>query len=287
MMICLFAAMALAAGLGARRSAILQAETKRIDIVFSGQTNRWDLGEATRCDPLPHLDLHAERGKSVCDPRRFNETTEPIALSWQNGAKAQVQVDFSGRLVVIPHGQPGLADGTRIVVPSDSWRRAGALAFTGHATVGTVIASGETGYLISGSYDIRERSIWAGTTETVKSGQFLKGENVSVDLDRRWRMRAPALVYGHITAPSSEGPALDVGLLSQVGRVVITVGYFGGRDPAVIAPNWVDRTLSRPLILALATVLSVLFGAHQLLPDASRGLNVGFRRTLAWMRPKR
>jgi len=258
----LIAIVGLAFGLGAARTFVVDATVKGLDIRFHGQSNYWDLGVVTICIPLDKPNLRAPRGSGVCDLRRYAEMTEDVSIEWRNEASAQVEIEGDGNLILTVVDQPNLKDGARIQLPKESWEKISVLSFVGSATLGQPAGSGETKLLLAANYQVREKLRWSARTETIKLGTVRKGESVSL-MERKSGEPQMATVFGYITPSLGASDAMDVGIVSSTGRAFMAVRYFGGTAPAEIAPNWVDRTLSSPLILALTFLLSLGIGAAQ------------------------
>lgn len=256
------AIVALGLGLGAVRTFVVDASVSGLDVQFRGQTNYWDLGVVTVCVPLNKPDIRGERGDGACDLRRYSETHGEMAIEWQDGAKAQIEVEGNNNLVLTVSGPLGLRDGTRIIIPRQNWAGIGVLSFVGETTLGQPAGSGETKLVLSGSYQVREKPVWSTRTETIKSGDLRKGESIALVQRRNGELNM-APVYGYITPALTHVGMLDVGIVSQSGQVVMQIRYFGGQTAAEISPNWIDRTLSSPLVLALAFILSMGVGAVQ------------------------
>lgn len=253
----------LAFGLGAVRTFLIDATVRGLDITFEGQTNYWDFGPVTLCTPLEKLTLQVLRGGGACDLRRYSEQRKDLSIEWADGSSVLVESSGQSEFILTVNGQNGLPDGTRIIVAHDNWSMIGTLSFVGNASLGRPAGSGETRLLLGASYQVREKPFGSGHTETIKSGSVRKGESVSL-IRRVKYVPQLATVYGYITPSLDQPGALDVGIVSQAGQIAMSVRFFGGDAPAEIAPNWIDRTLASPLILALAFVLSLGIGAAQL-----------------------
>ena len=253
----------LALGVGAVRTFLVDATVRGLDITFEGQTNFWDLGPITLCVPLEKLNLRAARGDGACDARRYTEQQDDLSIEWADGASVIVERNSLASISLTVAGQSTLADSTRIIVPQANWAVIGTLSFVGNAVLGRPAGSGETRLLLGADYQVREKPFGSGHTETIKSGTVRKGESVSL-IQRANAKATLATVYGYITPSSEVADALDIGIVSQAGEIEMSVRFFGGDTPAEIAPNWIDRTLSSPLVLALAFLLSVGLGAVQM-----------------------
>ncbi|MHA6642607.1 hypothetical protein [Mesorhizobium sp. A623] len=144
----------------------------------------------------------------------------------------------------------------------DEWAALGVLSFNGTARVGNQVSSGETRTLLSGTYEVREKPLWSEDTEVLKAGKIRSGESAEI-MTAGKEGRQPAEVFGHIAKIEPGKPGFNVGLVSAPGPVSLEIGYFGGAKPANIAPTWMDRALTSPLVLALAFLLSVILSAVQ------------------------
>jgi hypothetical protein len=125
--------------------------------------------------------------------------------------------------------------------------------------------------VLSGSYEAREKPLWSEKTEVLKSGLIRRGESAAV-LAETATGATMAEVYGHITPADGDQPGFIVGAVSAPGLVFLQLGFFGATTPTQIAPNWIDRALTSPLILALAALLSVVLSAGQIVGNATAAL---------------
>lgn len=271
-LVAIMAMVAVSAGLGSLRTIVLDAQATGLRVTFSGAANDWSLGSVTVCEPRPRVAWTLPRGEGVCDARRYVETTvEGLRVNWNANANVLVTSPSPGALALDVSGQTGVADRTRIVLSRESWAATGALTFTGTALVGEQLASGETKMILSGSFEAREKPLWSANTEVLKSGPIRRGESAAVFTEARGEP-VMAEVFGHVTPLEAGRPGFNVGLVSAPGPVFLQLGFFGAAAPTRVAPSWIDRALTSPLILALAALLSVLLSAGQIMANATAAL---------------
>lgn len=262
--IAIVAMIVISTGVGADRTFIVEATTTGIDIRFAGQANDWHLGEATICKPLKRIERTLPRGTGACDERRYETGIrgDALRINWSPGAQVKLSAPQPQTLVLELFGQAGWDDRTRIVIGKDEWATLGVLSFNGTALVGNQVSSGETRTILSGAYEVREKPLWSEDTEVLKAGKVRSGESAEI-MTAGKDGRQPAEVFGHIAEVEPGKPGFNVGLVSAPGPVSLQIGYFGGAKPANIAPTWMDRALTSPLVLALAFLLSVILSAVQ------------------------
>jgi len=276
--ICAIAAIAM--GFGATRTIIVEAQTTGLQITFSGQANDWALGEVVVCTPRTKIDPSLERGTGQCDARRYIEAKdENFRINWDRNANTIISAITPGALVLDISGQLGMVDRTRVLLDQQSWASVGALTFTGTARIGFQLASGEAKMLLSGSFEAREKPFWSDSTEVLRSGSLRRGESAFVVVERGGE-EVMAEVFGHITPSLTERLGVTVGIVSAPGPVHLQVGFFGSTIPTQIAPTWIDRALTSPLILAIAALLSILLSALQVFGNVGTALagSAGLKR---------
>jgi hypothetical protein len=269
---CICAILAIAMGLGAARTIVLEAQTTGLQITFSGQANDWALGSAVICTPREKIDPLLERGAGTCDARRYIERNEEnLRINWNREATVVVTALSPGTLTLDVSGQSGIVDRTRILLDRSSWASVGALTFFGTTQVGFQLASGESKMLLSGSFEIRERPLWSDSTEVLKSGLIRRGESAAIVQQANGEIKM-AEVFGHITPSLTDRLGVTVGVVSSPAPVSLQIGFFGATVPAQITPNWMDRALTSPLILAIAALLSILLSALQIFSNFGTAL---------------
>lgn len=262
----------ISAGLGSVRTIVLEAQSTGVEIIFAGQTNDWALTDVTVCVPRAAIDRTLPRGRGRCDARGYTEAESPsVRINWNENASVVVTSPTPDVVVLDVTGQARIADRTRIILNRESWLNAGALTFNGWARLGEQLASGERKMILSGSYDIREKPFWSENTEVLKRGVIWRGESATI-VTRAENAPKPAEVFGHITPVEAGKPGFAVGVVSAPGQVFLQIGFFGAAKPTQIAPSWIDRALTSPLILALAALLSVMLSLAQLLGNAATAL---------------
>jgi hypothetical protein len=261
----------LAIGVGATRTVVISAETSSLELEFSGDATYWNLGEATLCIPLEKPDRSKERGTDFCDPRWFEQSSQDVSIPWADGNKIELLASHEGMEIQIVEAQ-GFESRTIVYVPKTELPNLGVLSFSGFANLGQVASSGETKLLTSGSFDIREKPFLNNATETIKRGEFRLGDKVSIThlLDGS---QEPTQVYGFVLPDHSTVDSFSVSLVSEIGPSSIAVHYFGGHEKIEIAPNWIDRSIASPLILALSILIPIFLALSQVILSASNGIN--------------
>jgi hypothetical protein len=271
-LVSLVAIAAISAGFGSTRTFVIEAQATGLNITFSGQANDWALGPVVVCTPREQIIRTLPRGDGECDARRYLEAeADSFRINWSKGASVEVTSTQPGVMALEILDQTDVTDKTRVILKHDSWMATGALAFNGTARIGDQLASGETKMVLSGSYDAREKPLWSTNTEVLKSGSLRRGESAAVFVETATGA-AMAEVFGHVTPVEGGKPGFIVGAVSAPGPVFLQLGFFGAAAPTQIAPNWIDRALSSPLILALAALLSVVLSAGQIVGNAVAAL---------------
>ncbi|WP_430511369.1 hypothetical protein [Pannonibacter phragmitetus] len=264
--------LAISSGIGSVRSIVLEAQATGMVVRFSGQSNDWAFSDVVVCVPRAKIERAAERGTGQCDARRYVESNEEdFRINWSAGSSAQVTSPSPGVLVLDITGQARMLDRTRVIVNRESWLAAGALTFSGIVQIGDQLASGETKMILNGSFDIREQPFWSQNTEVLKRGSIWRGESVSI-VSLADGAAGSVEVFGHITPLDTGKPGFAVGVVSSPGDVLLQLGFFGAQEPVQVAPTWMDRALTSPLILALAVILSVVLSVGQLAGNAVSSL---------------
>ncbi len=260
-----------ALGLGAVRTIVVSAETASMEIQFSGNAEYWDFGSVVVCEPLAKIDRSKRRGTEICDPRRYAQKREIVNLNWRDGSHIVVSSTAEGSFEILLKNLSEYKSGTILHFPRSEWSALGALSFSGFAHLGKVALTGETKLLMSGTYDIREKPFLANATETIKNGNFRPGEEVGLfhgDGEKQSRTR----VYGYVLPSLHDSKMFQVSLVSEPGPSTIFVSYLGGEDRIEIAPNWIDRSIASPMILAISILVPVFLAIAQLVLTATSGL---------------
>ncbi|WP_335948927.1 hypothetical protein [Salipiger bermudensis] len=266
-----------ASGMLSRETISVGAVSRSVTIKHVGETSTWDFEDIVLCVRKP-FDRSAARRSGPCDERRFihgfpetgEETADApydpkerhsVTLGMHDGVVTTLTWEADRGIWLDLDGHRSFETGARIALSKEQWQRIGTLTFTGRATIGAAAASGEDGILLSGNYEVRERSIFSRRTDSIKTGAFRRGDSVSlVGPD------GSARVYGAVFPDDggASSTAFHVTLASSEASAV-KVSYFGAADPALIRANLLDRATESPYILALAFALSVLFGTAELL----------------------
>lgn len=279
---------------------LVEARTFGAVLTFEGYGNAWRLPPLVLCEPRETPDPRAtapvgqvceSRGTPapagpVCDPVLFAEHCfdSPVEVALPAGMTVGMSVDLDGRLRLRSQAAPQAAQltdrvawgpGGVILVAPDAWRRSGALDFDGRVVIGADVGAGEDGWLVEGRYQIRERLLrqWldraAGPVEVV-SGELLRGDRVEF----RAEPAGGAVLARGFVAPSlaADEPGLLVTVASdpEATDAQFMVASFGAREVRV-APNWTDRAMRDPMLIALGAVVTFVGGLVGLLLRASGG----------------
>lgn len=255
----------LCTGLGAQRSLLVDAATRGLSITFDGESTRWDLGPVTYCTRREQMDRSRERGDGLCDARAYDERQGDLSIGFHSGAVARFSESGAEGFVLTVLNHRELGRETRIFLPRARWIDLGSLAFVGQAVLGGAAATGEDALLLGGSYEIREKPMQADRTEVIKQGEIRRGEAVTLGRADRAGDWQDATVYGFVSPDFDIAQAFRVGMVSGAGDNELRVAFFGGAAPVLIAPTWVDRFLSSPRILAIASIMSILLALAQYL----------------------
>ncbi len=256
---------------GAKRSFLVEVQSAGAQITFHGAANAWHFPNAVICSPRP-----------IPNPRRASEpgaycsagiyevsNTQEFNAVWSANSTVDLRIDNDGALVMeILTGTPHHPAGTLIVIPANSWLRHGAFAFQGAVVIGEDMASGARHYLTEGRWEARETglaiSLFRDITEVVKHGEFARGAQATV-----YKGNKPAVMSGHVT-PSVDKPVFHLAMISEPGSTELHLSHFGFKQPSVIKPDWIDSTLSSPLMLAAILILTLLASLTQVLSDLTR-----------------
>ena len=263
---------------------VITAETRGASISFDGAGNRWSLEQPVVCTPKARPDMSITADPGPCDARRYDlAAPASLTVNWGDSSAVRLEAGQGLSLVILSHAS--IPVGTRIVLDQAAWERTGVLAVSGRVVIGEQIASGATHYLVSGQYEVRERPQFSVSTEIVRSGELRRGETARVVASGTSGTREDAPVYAHITPAENAsqqvtvatGPggtvaslppevsSFEVNVIARPGRTALEIGFFGGGEPSLITPTWVDRALSSPIFIALSLVLSLLLAAGQIL----------------------
>ena len=279
------------------RTFLLEARSFGTTLVLSGETNTWDLESSVLCTSLDAPARQVVDG-GLCPRTIFTiSEQEPRAIDWPSGAKLQIQLqsDDSLRIEAVSGAAPALADGNRLVVPPEVWRRHGALAVNGSVLFGGHMGSGASDYLISGRWEARQDSLASAmfrpTMEVVKSGEFTRGASAEI-----WRYRwlfgrlgeaRQATVFGHITpSHDPDAPGLILSFLSEAAPVEMHLRYYGLDNFAVVRPDIIDTILTSPVLLAAIAILTVAALIADLVVGLRKERSAG-AKSLVWLKRPR
>jgi len=254
--------------IGVSRSFLLEVQSAGAQITFHGTANAWHFPHAVICEPKPVPDLRqsSEPG-AYCSSGLYVATgPQDFSTIWPANAVIDLRIDGDGALVAeVVSGASQYPAGTLIVIPEGSWLRHGALAFQGAVVVGEDMASGARHYLTEGRWEARETglaiSLFRDITEMVKDGKFARGAQAAV-----YKGKKAAVMFGHIT-PSEDKPVFHVTMISEPGSTELHLSHYGFNQPSVIRPDWIDSTLSSPLMLATILILTFFASLTQVVSD--------------------
>lgn len=242
------------------RSILLEVKTRGVRITFAGRQDTWRFKQAVLCTALPAPARNKTSGSGSCDLRRYSKAvTGPIALNWQPGTEITVRLTAEFGLVINLISQLGdIPANSRIIVSADAFHDSGALSFSGKLKIGAVMGNGQTNQLMSGRYEMRESGrllqvLSPRSSSVVSSGVFTLGDEVSLRETNR-----AAVAHGHLSSQQFEKPgAIDLVVISELGDIHIAIKRFRLLDPIVLRPDWIDRVISNPIILALTVFLTL------------------------------
>lgn len=255
-----------------KRSFLVEAETRSIELTFLPGANTWRFPDAVVCRPLP-------APSRVPDPDcgLASEAVQPNGgewiMAWDADMRIRLTADDIGqiRLEVLSSIREDLPVGSTVRIGAPGTEDIGALTFAAAAVLGREMTTGSQSYLISGRWEAREESFvvsaFRSLTEIVKSGTLSLGTQVSILNDG-----TTAKSYGHVvpmTGPDS-GLIFHVSILSEAGDTALSVRHFGLDRPVIIEPDWMDVILSSPLILSIGVLLAMLAAVSQIVSDGPR-----------------
>ena len=263
---------------GVQRSFLIDAKTSFLRINFDG-ANAWRISDATICLPREKPDRGAitELGAPCAGISQLSEQARSLILSLPNDYSLMLRAEPDGngtRLrIILPDGlRDDYPAGTEIVIGSAEWRQTGALLFSGNATIGNVLGSGEKHFLHSAVWEARQTS-WSswfrgGATDIVLAGDAMRGAQITVaKSDRRLftDQVLPATVFGHITpATIPDGlPVFATTMVSEPGNTELHIGHYGLANTATIRPDFVATLGSSDLLLVVVAILSLIAGAAE------------------------
>ncbi|MGH1417018.1 MAG: hypothetical protein ACRBB0_26270 [Pelagimonas sp.] len=263
--------LALSFGTGVTRTIVVSANTRSLEVDFVGRADFWDIGTVTICEPLAKFDRTKSRGDTLCDARRFTQKEAVVEIQWRDNSRVWVTARSRDTWEVNIQKHVDFVKGTRIFLSQAQFESLGVLSFSGFVSMGKVASTGEVDLLLSGDYEIREKPLLGSVTETVKKGRLRLGEQVQVTHESD---NSRARVYGYATPSATTETGMLVSVVSEPGDTQISINYFGGTGAIEVAPNWIDRALSSPLILALTILIPLLLAIIQV--AATSRVNVSF-----------
>lgn len=255
---------------GGKRSFVLDLQTTVLNLKFEGNITQWAFDSAILCRRLDQPNLSVAQGQGPCSAIFYDiEPTDALLLNWREGVEIEVRTSGPDRIVIeILEGvQPGAPEGSLIVIPAETWIRAGALTFLAQLEAGSRIGTGQQTYLLGGRWEARQEaavlSLFRDMPETVRSGQAVLGTTLSVYEDNQ-----PVPVFGYLTPDLSSGLVhFNLVAHSAPGNTELRVRVFGADGPTIVRTDWIDIALSSPLLLALAVLFSILASLTQVFTD--------------------
>jgi len=253
-----------------KRSFLLEAQTRSIELTFLPGPNTWRFPEAVVCRPL-------QVPSRIPDPdcglafEAVHESAGEWIMAWDPDMRIRMIAGVGGyiRLEVLASSREDLPVGSAILINQADVPEIGALTFAASAALGREMTTGSQSYLLSGRWEAREEGFviagFRSITEVVKAGSLSLGTQVEI-LNNGFTARS----YGHlvpIIGPEN-GIVFHVNILSEAGDTALSVRHFGLDRPVIIEPDWMDVTLSSPLILSIGVLLAMLAAASQILSDA-------------------
>lgn len=255
-----------------QRSFLIEAETRSVELTFVPGANTWRFPEAVVCAPLsiPRRVPDANCGLAAEAKSERGE----LIIAWESGTTVALRSTPQGGLYVDVRAsrQTDLAKGSVIRITSEDVAAIGALTFAATVLIGEDMTSGLESYLVEGRWEARETgfviSAFRSLTEIVKSGSLSLGTQVEVfNEDRRARS------FGHLIF--GERGVLHANVLTEAGDTALSIRHFGLEEPVRIEPDWMDLTLSSPLILAIGILLAMLAAVSQIVSDTSSSVRRG------------
>lgn len=264
--------------IGVLRSFLVEAQTSGAEITFKDSGTSWYFAQATLCTPRDTPNPRAKsKPDALCAAGLYTETPpQELSLTWPENSRIDLRIDDDKAFVIEiltdvgPHSK-----GSLIIIGPEEWKGHAALAFRGAVVIGESMSSGARHYMTTGRWEARETglaiSLLRDSMETVKEGTFARGAQATVFVND-----APALMFGHITPglvsspqSSSADDAFYVTMISEPGKTELRLFHFGFAEASVIRPDWIDSTLSSPLLMAAIVVLTFLASLTQFLGDVS------------------
>ncbi|MBN9890577.1 hypothetical protein [Salipiger abyssi] len=253
----------LVTGVLSRQSLVLDAHTRALSIEIEDRERlRWDLGRVKTCVPRKTRRLDLPRGEGLCDARIYENSEQDLDIYLHDGVRIDFYNPSEKGVVIVISDHDELGEEFRIWLSRERWIELGTLAFSGQPRIGYPADTNETGLLLAGSYEFRERRPFSVRTDAIKTGTFRRGESIRI-LEAVGG--AAVSVFGTVSPDLAMPDVLAVGLVAGPKKSELEASFISRASPAHISPNWVDRARNSPLILALLSVLSLIFAASQVL----------------------
>jgi hypothetical protein len=255
---------------GSGQTWVLSATTHGARLQFSGNGNAWPLHDVTICEARPVPLRRAPDGidQDICNAKRFVQRAEDhFFLTWPDKSEIELRFVDDRFEILLPEGGVGLRPGSLISVSGATFAKLGALSFAGAAELGSAMSTGARGFLIQGTYSVREIGVISRLTrrrtDVVKEGELIQGDTVAIVK----RSASDQLVtgFGHLTISANSGQkAMDMVFHSSTGASMLRVLSFGQEDPTLIEPDWLERVIANPFQIVIAFFVSLTAGFIQL-----------------------
>jgi len=258
------------------KSFFLDLTTDHLSIVTDEDTQIvWELKSANVCLPRHKIDPgdyenHKRPQTKRCDENVYLELyQENIELDWPKGVSLVLRPGLNRTLDVVMRfhddigpvhiGNVEASSESILNLPSEVFSEFGGLGVTGQLVAGQLAENGTLMLLRGGKYETRERYWFRNSARMVDSGTFSLGDVVSIERNRPGR---PLSSYAFLTLTGTTTPfgPTDSSLRAIVSseETYSKLRLERARAKATfLEPSWAQRLSNDPLILGLATVLSL------------------------------
>lgn len=256
------------------RSYIVQADTFSARVVFVGSTSKpWQVSSLTLCQRrtgrISAGAIDTAAAQAPCSSALYDaiELQNQI-IEWPNGVAVrilragpdggiEIHIQPSSDAVGQPHllqlGEHPVGAQDVLIIPETVWKRDGSLLFSGYLTIGAEPTSGIRDHLIAGNYEVRETLFLRARPVSVLRGDFFSGDEVTI-FDAAGG--DAETVTGFIQpSPNHQGEAMRIVAYSSLGDGQMRIGRLGA-TPSIVRPNWMDRAINDPTLLALTGLLA-------------------------------
>lgn len=253
----------LATGVLSRQSLVLDAQTRALSVeIEDRELLRWDLGRVRTCVPRENHRFDLPRGEGLCDARFYQNGEQELDIYLHDGVRIEFENPSETGVGIVFKDHDELGKEFRVWLSRERWIELGTLAFSGRTRIGYPADTAETGLLLAGSYEFRERRPFSVRTDAIKTGTFRRGESIRI-LEAGGGSAVSA--FGTVSPDLSTPDVLAVGLVAGPKKSELEVSFISRASPAHVSSSWVDRARNSPLVLALLSILSLIFAASQVL----------------------